>query len=236
MAFQFFDFARLGIGLLPFIIMLMGGIVILVAYVLQRLTADDIAEILLSAGTIWLIVIAVMVFVGLVCAGIQVREGFDSVKMADIEGLEKEVCALVASSDSYIMNDVGQPGQDNPAVLAAAKQKARGSAPITVCDLTSTQMEDRISRIENTLKNFTGPQLKKTYDTVIPCEEGFAGVEPASLSSRLKKIKDTIAAQKTGLLSPIQKKEADVKAGKLSECEKKKGANAAIAGGPPSSF
>jgi hypothetical protein len=233
MAFQLFDFVQLGAGLLPFIIMLLGGIVILVAYVLQRLTADDIAEILLSAGTIWLVVIAVMVFVGLVCAGIQVREGFDSVKMADIESLEKEVCALVASSDSYIMNDVGQPGQDDPAVLAAAKQKARGSAPITACDLTSTQMEDRISRIENTLKNFTGPQLKKTYDTVIPCKEGF---EPASLSSRLKKIKDTIATQKSNLLSPIQQKEADVKAGKLSECEKKKGANAAIAGGPPSSF
>jgi len=233
MAFQLFDFVKLGAGLLPFIIMLAGGIVILVAYVLQRLTADDITEILLSAGTIWLIVIAVMVFVGLVCAGIQVREGFDDVKKADIEEIEKEICELVASSDGYIVNDVGQPGQDDPAVLAAAKQKARGSAPITSCDMNASQMEDRVSRIENSLKNFTGPQLKKTYDTVIPCKEGF---ESASLSSRLKKIKETIATQKSNLLSPIQQKEKDVKAGKLSDCEKKKGANAAMEGGPPASL
>jgi hypothetical protein len=217
-------------GVLPFLIIAVAIIVLVVFYVFSRLSAEVIAEIALSVGTIWLIVIAVLLFVSLACASIQVSEGFSDISLNDVVALEKQVCALMTSSDSYILNDVGQPGQDNPAILAAAQTTARGTAPLPVCALDPTELESRVSRMENALKNFTGPQLKKTYDKTVPCTEGFMPVVKGSLSDRMQAIKATIADQQTKYEMPIQKKTADVKAGILSTCEKNKAAAAAVPG------
>jgi hypothetical protein len=227
---MFFEFVNLSAGMLPFVIMAGAVVVLLVALMFSRLESNDIVEILVSVGTIWLIVMAVMLFVHMVCAGINVREGFadTDVKRSDIEELEQQVCTLMASSDTYITNDVGQPGQDNPSVLVSAKQTARGTAPIIECTMTDVQKAERLSRIENTLKNFTGPQLKNTYDKTVPCVEGFyAG---GSLSDRFKAVKKMVEKQKTSYLKPIEQKEKDVKAGKLSDCEKKRASRAAVVG------
>ena len=205
-------------------------IVLVVVYMFSRVTVEDIVEIAVSVGTIWLIVIAVMLFVSFVCASIQVSEGFADISLNDVVALENQVCALMMSSDSYILNDVGQPGQDNPAVLAAAQTTARGTAPLPVCSLNQTELENRVSRMENALKNFTGPQLKKTYDKTVPCTEGFLPVVTGSLSDRMQAIKAKIADQQTKYEVPIQKKLADVKKGILSTCEKNKAAAAAVPG------
>ena len=93
-----------------------------------------------------------------------------------------------------------------------------------------TELENRVSRMENALKNFTGPQLKKTYDKTVPCTEGFLPVVTGSLSDRMQAIKAKIADQQTKYEVPIQKKLADVKKGILSTCEKNKAAAAAVPG------
>jgi hypothetical protein len=211
------------LGFLPFIVMAVAALILLVIFVVYKVGVEVGIELLFAAGTIWMIVIAAMIFVGAACANISVREGFETSQTDDLIALEKQVCTLMAASNKFVTNDVGQAGVDDPAVLAAAVTKARGPDPVTECALTPAQMESRISRMENTLKTFTGPQLQKTYDTTVPCKEDFA----TNLGGRLQAIKATVE-QQMKLLTPIQKKEADVKAGILSECEKKKGAKAAI--------
>ena len=228
-----YEIILLSIGLFPFAVILLGGVILFVAFLFMRLSANDMTEILLSVGTILLIVIFVMVFVVSVCASINVREGFADITKGELEALEKQVCTLMASSDMYITNDVGQAGQDNPAVLAKAKQDARGSGTMPECELTPTVIGDRISRMERALGVFTGPQLKKTYDKTVPCTvEGFAdAAKPiGSFTDRLQAIKNLIETQTKQYLTPIEQKEKDVKAGKLSDCEKKKGASAAVVG------
>jgi len=215
-------------GFLPFLLLAAAMIVLVVVYMFRRLSIEDITEIAVSVGTIWLVVIAVLLFVSLACASIQVSEGFDDISLNDVVALEKQVCALMTSSESYILNDVGQPGQDNPAVLAAAQTAARGTAPLPMCVLDPKELENRVSRMENALKNFTGPQLKKTYDKTVPCTEGFVPAVTGSLSDRMQAIKTTIAEQQTKYEVPIQKKTTDVKAGILSTCEKNKAAAAAV--------
>lgn len=247
-----YEIVLMSIGLLPFAIIAIAGLVLLIIFVFRRLALTDIAEILLSVGTIWLIVIFVLLFVGVMCASIQVREQFsddgkqgadDSKQGADdgkqgaddgkqgadvtkeeLAAVEQKVCTLMASVDSYITNDVGLPGQDNPSVLEKAKQTARGSGTLPECDLTPAVIEDRISRMERALTNFTGPELKKTYDKTIPCtEEGFA-----SFGDRLTVLKASIDSQTNQYLKPIQQKEIDTKAGRLSDCDKKRAAKAAV--------
>ena len=236
MALAQYEIVLLGMGLFPFAVILLGGLILFVAFLFWRLSANDMTEILLSVGTIWLIVIFVMFFVAWSCASIQVREGFGDITKDDLEALEKQVCTLMASSDSYITNDVGQAGQDDPAVLEKAKRDARGSGTMPECSMTPAVIEDRISRMERALGVFTGPQLKKTYDKTVPCKEGFdspGSGSPGSSGSfedRLKMIKETINNQTKQHLGPIQQKEADVKAGKLSDCEKKKASSTAVLG------
>lgn len=224
MAFRWYDI----VGWIPFIVMGAAFVVLGILFIVVQTPLEVVVELLLSAGTIWLIVIAVLLFVTMTCASIQVRELFEDVTADDLAALETKVCVLMSASDKAIASEVGQPGQDNPAVLNAALTTARGSAPVPVCEMNPSELDARISRMENALKFYTGPQLKKTYDKSVPCTEGF---ESSSFSARLQAIKNLVDQQTSTLLVPIQKKEADVKAGILSECEKKKGAKAAVVPG-----
>jgi hypothetical protein len=226
MAFRWYDI----VGYIPFIVVGGALAVLGVLFVAFQIPSEVLVELLLSAGTIWLIVIAVLLFVSMTCASIQVRELFEdgSVTTEDLAALENKVCVLMTASDKAIASDVGQPGQDDPAVLNAALTSARGSAPVPVCEMNPTELESRISRMENALMNYTGPQLKKTYDKSVPCSsEGFE-TQNGTYAARLQAINQLVDKQTSTLLVPIQKKEADVKAGILSDCEKKKGAKAAV--------
>ena len=229
MAFRWYDIG----GVFPFIVV-GGAIVVLgILYAFLRIPPEVVVELLLSVGTIWISVIAVLLFVSMTCASIQVRELFEDgpASSEDLAALEKKVCVLMTASDKAIASKVGQPGQDDPAVLNAALTAARGSAPVPVCEMNPNELESRISRMENALKFFTGPQLKKTYDTTVPCTpEGFE-TQNSSFAARLKAINRLVDQQTSTLLVPIEKKEADVKAGILSECEKMKGAKAAVVPG-----
>jgi len=221
MAFRWYDIA----GFIPLIVMGLAFAVMGILFFVVQLPPEVIVELLIAAGTIWLIVIAVLLFVSMVCASIQVRELFES-GSDDISALEQKVCALMSASDKAIASELGQPGQDDPTVLANALAGARGSAPVPLC--AEKTIESRVSRMENALKNFTGPQLKKTYDKTVPCTDSTEGFEDGSIAARIQAIKTLVDQQTSALLVPIQKKEADVKAGILSECEKKKGAKAAV--------
>jgi hypothetical protein len=224
MAFRWYDIA----GFIPIIVIGMALAILGILFLIVKLPLEVVVEVLIAAGTIWLIVIATLLFVSMACASIQVRELFEdgSVSTDDLAALEKKVCVLMTASNKAIASDVGQPGQDDPAVLNAALTAARGAAPVPVCELNPAELESRISRMENALTNFTGPQLKKTYDKTVPCiSEGFAD---GSFAARLQAINRLVDQQTSTLLVPIQKKEADVKAGILSDCEKKKGAKAAV--------
>lgn len=215
------------IGLTPFIIIAVACLTVFIMYVVLKIPLEIIIELVLSAGIIWMVTIAVMLFVTIVCASVRLQELFENapVTEADLAALEKQVCMLASASDKYIMNDVGQEGQDNPIVLAKALITARGAAPITECELSQARIEDRVARMENTLKNFTGPQLQKTYDRTVSCKEDFVSGSGSGLGDRLKAIKATVDQQNNALLTPLQKKEADLKAFKLTDCDKKKGAN-----------
>lgn len=215
------------IGLTPFIIIAVACLTVFIMYVVLKIPLEIIIELVLSAGIIWMVTIAVMLFVTIVCASVRLQELFENapVTEADLAALEKQVCMLASASDKYIMNDVGQEGQDNPIVLAKALITARGAAPITECELSQARIEDRVARMENTLKNFTGPQLQKTYDRTVSCKEEFVSGSGSGLGDRLKAIKATVDQQNNALLTPLQKKEADLKAFKLTDCDKKKGAN-----------
>lgn len=215
------------VGITPFVILAIACPLVFIMFVMLKLPMAVIVELILSVGIVAMIAIAVLLFISMTCATIRVRERFENaaVTEADLAALETQVCMLAAASDKYIMNDVGQEGQDNPVLIASAMINARGTAPITECTLTPARIEDRVARMENTLKNFTGPQLQKTYDRTVTCKEDF--VSGSGLADRLKAIKAAVDQQTTALLTPLQQKEADLKAFKITDCEKKKANNTA---------
>ena len=201
MAFRWYD----TVGFIPIIVIGIALAILGILFLVVKLPAEVLVELLISAGTIWLIVIAVLLFVGMACASIQVRELFEdgSVSSEDLAALEKKVCVLMTASDKAIASDVGQPGQDDPAVLNTALTAARGSAPVPVCEMNPNEVESRISRMENALTNFTGPQLKKTYDKTIPCSsEGFE-TQKGAFAARLQAINRLVDQQTSTLLVPI---------------------------------
>jgi hypothetical protein len=102
-------------------------------------------------------------------------------------------------------------------------------------------VENRISRLELTLKMFTGPEIQKTYNSTVPCESFVSGsgslsgpssgsspeptADPA-LVQRLAAVNAVIESQRTQWLTPIQQKMADLRQGKVSSCDKQKGSTA----------
>jgi hypothetical protein len=257
-----YEIALLSLGLTP-IGLLLGALLITggVLFV-SRFRPEELASIGIESAGVLAIVAVVAILVLTCCAAIRPVELFvadsstdgDSVATDPYQQLihaitlaESDVCTLITRTDKFIQNDVGKPGQDDPSLITAAQQAAREKAggDITVCpstwplgltqaDSVLSEAENRITRMELTLKSFTGPEIQKTYTATVQCE-GFDGADGATasklaaLQGRLAAVQQTIIYQQKKLLKPIDDKTADLRAGKASDCDMRRGAKTAVA-------
>ena len=182
-----------------------------------------------------------------------VQEFFDAFAKA-----ETDVCTMTADIVTFIKNDVGKPGQDDPSLNDAAIQKAvsKVDGPITVCPpapqpTTVDDINDRLTRMEQTLNQLIAPELKHTYEVTFDTKDCFVDflgikelkwrrrrhvIEPfddpqdefINMVNRLQGIQGTIASLTAQYLAPIQQKQKDLKSGKPSDCDKKKGAKSSV--------
>ena len=237
------DLAVFSIGTLPFLLILGAFVVVGAFLLLERLTASDITEILIAMGTIWMIVMVVLIFITQICMSISPTEGFvsgsdsdqeleDQQFFADLAKAESDVCALMAEVITFIKNDVGKPGQDDPSRNDQAIQTAMNKVdgPITVCPPASppTTIEDandRLARMEHTLAQFIEPELKHTYEVTFDKKgcDSFMDYTP-----RLQAIQDTIKSLTSQYLAPIQQKQKELRSGNVSDCDKKKAASSSV--------
>lgn len=225
-------------GLLPYL--LIGGALLITGafLVLSNLTAAVVTELLVAMGTIWLVVMLVLMLVTRVCMNISPVERFtdisDQAFLDDFTKAEADICTMLDDVSQFIKNTFGKRGQDNPALPAAAFQAAVAAAkgPTTVCPPqeppTMVDVDERLDRMERTLLLVIEPQFKTTYDTSVTCNEGFADLS-LSLTSRLQQLRATIDLMNSKYLRPIQQKQKDLQSGRVSDCDKKRGAKTAIA-------
>jgi hypothetical protein len=156
----------------------------------------------------------------------------DTALMTEITAAEEAVCKLITRVDGFILNDVGPAGQKDPGLVTAAQSKAREGVDMVACPVSSTGAEGhepvdaahRITRLEETLRAFTAPELQRTYDTAMKCEGFASGSDAADLRTRLTAVQATLQDQQKRLLAPIDQKTADLHKGIASDCDKRRGA------------
>lgn len=236
-------------GTLPITLLIVGGLVFGIMRLFKGFTPADYSELTMVVVIIVLLFLFVWMVIANVHFTIHPREAFTdaaaaaaadplSSLLAAIAAAEKDACDLVTRTDQFIQNDVGKPGQDNPALVTAAQQKSRDGAggPLTVCgsgsnsngsaDISGDELNEaanRIARLETTVLKFTAPEVKRTYDASNTCE-GFTD-QVADLEARLKTVTDAIALQKNKYIAAIDAKTASLQRGELSDCDRKKGAS-----------
>jgi hypothetical protein len=253
---QQYEIALLSLGLTPFIIMLVAAAGVGIGMLYKLFSPEDLTTLLLLIGGVWLFVVLVLLFITSTCGAIRPRELFANVDgsataadpyQALITGItlaETDVCLLMTRADQFVISSVSMPGADNKVAAVNAIEVARAptGGVMTVCpstwpktitdhDAVLGEAANRLARMESTLKNYTEPQLLKTYKAVVPCE---SFVDDAAeeqrltvlgqLNDRLATINDIVTAQKKNLLRPVDNKQKELKAGHASDCDKAKGA------------
>ena len=194
----------------------------------------------------WLIMAGIAIpilLIGLLCVicyRVMPREAFQDVSadiadptlLTDLGVTEDAVCKLITRVDGFIQSDVGVAGQSDSQLVLAAQMKAREGVAVVDCSATEAALEDvphRLTRLEETLRSLTGPELQRTYDKTMRCE-GFQDLPsiPVAVSrTRLTAIQATLRDQQTRLLAPVDQKSADLQRGIASDCDKRRGAAAA---------
>ncbi len=242
-----YDVGLLALGLSPFAILLLAGLLV-VGYLFASRFDDAKAnsELGLIFGGALATVMAITLLLCVLCVQIRPRELFvdaagvgldasdEAILLRDISAAEAAVCKLITRADGFIQNDGGKAGQDDPALVSAAQQKARADLDMVTCGDPATETLDiahRLTRLESTLAGFTGPEFKRTYDATVPCREGFIGATAGSSNPRVRltAIQATIAEQQQKLLGPIDAKTAAMQRGDLSDCDRRRGAKTATA-------
>jgi hypothetical protein len=245
----------IAIGLLPFLLVLGAAVLAGAVFASEKFVAGggDVGGIVVSLVTIIVVTAIVLIYVTRVVVAIRPTERFvdvgtdvssDAVTtlLKDVGAAEKDVCDLITRTDKFIQSDVGKAGHDNPALVTQAQQEARDAigAPITDCTATGQvdvsgdaaiqEATNRIARLEVTLKSFTGPELQKTYDRTVPCQESFMNSETdvSGLQARLAAVQTEIQTQQTKLLKPMDDKNAALQRGEVSDCDKRRGAKVAV--------
>ena len=253
-----YETALLVIGATPFMILVAAGLLVGAGTLFKLLGPDSIKQLVFLGVGLWLFVMLVLLLITNVCGRIRPQELFADgdgsatakdpyhVLIRDITLAETDVCLLMTRTDQFVIGAVSTPGKDNRSAAVSAIEAARTptGGVMTLCpstwpkDLTDHdavlgEAANRLARMESTLKNYTEPELLRTYKQVVPCES-FAtddnGAEEQRLTvlgqlrDRLDAINATITAQKKNLLRPIDNKQKDLKAGKVSDCEKSRGA------------
>ncbi len=268
MAFSAYDLIISLVGMSPFIIPTVIAIVLWTNKIASRFTAEDTKQIVILIVVAMVILAGVLLFIGKTCMEIRPTERFEDIDHQEesknpkdpteerekketkeiaallhgIETADTEVCKLMTRADHFIQGNVGHPGIENPSLVTDAQQKARGEGPIVTCTtdkhLTLADAENHLTRLENTLKAFTGPTLQTTYNNTVICKEDFTGTEKPivhvkQLQERLKKVKQTIEEQQKRLLDPIDEKTAALRRGEVSDCDKRRGAKTQLKQKPP---
>lgn len=159
----------------------------------------------------------------------------------ELSNTESNVCNLITRVDSFIRNDIGHAGIENPSLITDAQTAARNGIDIVACNNGDTtendnEIDHRLTRLEETLRSFTGVELQKTFQKTMTCE-GFIGGESESehkekqtlppsteQKKRLSAIQELLAHQEQKLLLPIDQKTEDLKKGIVSDCDKKRAA------------
>lgn len=245
----------IAIGLTPFLLVIGAAVLAGAVFASETFVANggDVGGIVVSLVTIIVVTAIVLTVICRVCLSIRPTEQFVDVSgvadpmitlLADIAAAEKDVCELITRTDKFIQSDVGKPGHDNPALVTQAQQEARDAvgAPLTDCtatwptdvsgDAAIQEATNRIARLETTLKSFTGPELQKTYNRTVPCQESFdnpsATTDVSGLQARLAAVRTEIQTQQTKLLKPIDDKNAALQRGEVSDCDKRRGAKVAV--------
>lgn len=207
---------------LPFILI---AIALVVTYALftmnAALASEVVAEILLAMGSIWLVVMAVLVFMSLFCMEIRPIEQF--LDKDEVTKTEAAVCKLKEHVRTFVASELGQPGQDDPSLITRAMDVG---APTIDCTGVPLLLEERLTRMERTLNELAEPVLKKAYDKTMTCE-GFVDAYPDP-DLRLKNIQAKLYTLTKKYLDPLLQNQSDLKKGILSDCNKRKAANAAV--------
>jgi len=177
------------------------------------------------------------------CAIIHPQEAFVDTDADPLQTLfheigvaEDAVCKLITRTDEFIQGDVGNPGIQNPTLVTDAQNQARLSvgSSITICPATGIpetetlqDADQRLLRLEATLKSFTGPRIKKVYETSIECfiplNTDINGPSLESLQTRLVSVQEAIALQQGKWIKALDLKKEALNRGELSDCDKQKG-------------
>ncbi len=240
----------------PYILISMAAIFVGAIYVIERAPTTVLGEVAMDVLWIGLVMYIVAIFVASVSMMIHPWERFTDMAatmvtdpvtqlLTDIGTAEKDVCDLITRTDKFIQNDVGKPGHDNPQLVTDAQQKARAAVggPLTDCgaswpvdvsgEAALQEADNRLTRMEATLKSFTGPELQATYNKTVPCQaEGFDN-QVSALQARLTAVQGTIRDQQQKLLKPVDDKTAALQRGEVSDCDKKRGGNVAVVAKAP---
>ena len=218
-------------GALPYIYVVVALVLVGTILFLSKLNDQDAIEIVLAVGTIFLLVITVLLFVSNICFSIAPRERFESntvpIDLDEVARLEAAVCKQMAEVDIFLLSSVGPAGQEPGSTrVAEAQSNARRRAnPVTPCNkdpLTPENVLTRIQQMGRTLTLFIEPVLKKTLDAT-KCE----GFEDISMVYTLADIKQLLADYQTTYLDPIHTMQKELQSGIASDCIKAKGASTA---------
>lgn len=103
----------------------------------------------------------------------------------------------------------------------------------------SDEIADRLDRAYRTLKFVIEPQAAATFTTTDTCSsasasEGFDDLAPPSATTLITQLEECVslaASIRSRYLDPIARKQADLRAGRLSDCDRQKGAGVGMTGG-----
>ncbi len=178
------------------------------------------------------------------CAVIHPREMFEDTEPPDplqtlfheIGDAEDAVCKLITRTDEFIQGDVGNPGIQNPTLVTDAQTQARQAVggSITICPATGIpetetlqDADQRMQRLEATLKSFSGPRIQKVWQQSVECfaplNADINGPTLALLQDRLKVVQTAIALQQGKWIKEIDAKKEALQRGEASDCDKQKG-------------
>jgi hypothetical protein len=243
--------AQGALPLIPFLILAAAAIVLGILYLFRRLTVQDMVEVAISVGTILITMVVILLLMSQLCLNIRPVEQFTDGSavatlpddfqslLADITESESIICKLIAKADDMIKGTVPPLGSPDPEAVAAAQQKAREAvgAPLVACTdspwespTTETaalqQIDERLTRMEATVQQFTGPQINTAYTKLTTCE-GFE--DAATLTTQQQRLLNvrTAIQQQEEWLQKIQDKSDAMQRGEMSDCDRQKGAASA---------
>jgi hypothetical protein len=261
------------IALIPFALILGAGLATWITTLGGKLTPDDVKQMVLYVLIIVAIVAIVSMIARALCYQIRPEERFTNLSGSTHEDdpvqalwtavgvAEHSICKLIEQTDNYIRSGIGPKGTGDPSLVTTAQQDARADAggPLTDCtatwpttvldvsmqtlDETMSQLDDRITRMETTLKGFSAPVLTNAYKSTVECStegfgdyaETFVATSIVSLQDRLKEVQAAITYQEKTLIGGMEQKKKDLQSGKASDCDKQRGAKTAMSAGTKSS-